>query len=673
MNGLRLSVILATVLLIVASCEDSSVTNNTSNTGGTLDIGEWSAPTTTSISTGGGKVKITGDPDLDGFQISVPPGSLNRTATFTVRTAPIEGSNLPGGEIVLSPIIEIDNGGGYSEGAMFVTIPIELPENHYAMAWLYDEEGGFIDALVPVGLYNDSIVVGTMSFDQSLPSLYTVKGKGVIQNGGRVGRVVVTAYAVEDLNGPFDSGFTPGTDDFEMQNRGSVVAPAGHCAGQSIAAMWYFLKRKSKNGNKQLYGLLDSLDALRMDNPRGMKLSSAVQNDLKWEDRYSDWNTQFEAEAPMLMTADRLHYYAFCTFIKKKQRPAFVYVSSSAGGAHAMVAYAVGNDRISIADPNWPGSARSISITGDDFDPYDSKDRADDNNKQYETIRFVLVSAVMDIQSVDTRWDEVFNDKIGDDLFPKVTIEYDIEPDNFVKIPDTLTKIRAAVDFRGTCMGCTQSPVPTEAALIIWTEDGNEIGRNVSDPSVPLKISPLALTSPQQLKRTLGIMVLTKHPTKGSYEITDYQWLTLKREALQAMIEVDFIGVDDDDNEVRISFSDTFDAGFWIGDIFTAYDQKDLEGGVVRQLSISLGPNKKPQSVGYVHQIIDKENIHAFLIESPPERNPDPGFEKGFISYGVTGSNVCAYELGPPTYNRVRYDSVACTGSSRFVVHVIEP
>ncbi|GAB1371795.1 hypothetical protein MASR1M45_18570 [Candidatus Kapaibacterium sp.] len=42
------------------------------------------------------------------------------------------------------------------------------------------------------------------------------------------------------------SGFRLGVDDWEFVNRGSYISPGGHCAGQTMGALWYYYEMKLK-------------------------------------------------------------------------------------------------------------------------------------------------------------------------------------------------------------------------------------------------------------------------------------------------------------------------------------------------------------------------------------------------------------------------------------------
>jgi hypothetical protein len=58
--------------------------------------------------------------------------------------------------------------------------------------------------------------------------------------------------------GNVDTAFQPGVDDWQFPNHGSIVAPGGHCAGQSIAAMWYYDQQRLAAKAPTLYGLYDN-------------------------------------------------------------------------------------------------------------------------------------------------------------------------------------------------------------------------------------------------------------------------------------------------------------------------------------------------------------------------------------------------------------------------------
>ncbi len=77
-------------------------------------------------------------------------------------------------------------------------------------------------------------------------------------------------------------------DDWEFPNYGSYIAFGGHCAGQSVTAMWYYYEKKSK-GAPNLHSNFDhygsAAPATWADNPRGFKFASQIQADMKWDEK----------------------------------------------------------------------------------------------------------------------------------------------------------------------------------------------------------------------------------------------------------------------------------------------------------------------------------------------------------------------------------------------------
>ena len=78
-----------------------------------------------------------------------------------------------------------------------------------------------------------------------------------------------------------DSGFTPGTDDFQMDNYGSYITK-GHCGGQCLAELYYFCNKNRIGWEKPLYGRTDNNGPGENagplgDDSRAVRLCSAVQ------------------------------------------------------------------------------------------------------------------------------------------------------------------------------------------------------------------------------------------------------------------------------------------------------------------------------------------------------------------------------------------------------------
>ncbi len=161
--------ILITVNLISSSCSSSSpsVDSNMASTGntGTITRGVSVSSVTTSINRGGGTIVVT-DPasPLAGMKITVPPDSFEDPVRFDVSSAPIDEHSFGEDFNPITPLITIDNGGGYSEELLEVTIPVTVPEGHFAMGFLYDEETGQLEGLPLISQDDSSITVTTRHF-----------------------------------------------------------------------------------------------------------------------------------------------------------------------------------------------------------------------------------------------------------------------------------------------------------------------------------------------------------------------------------------------------------------------------------------------------------------------------------------------------------------------------
>ena len=97
------------------------------------------------------------------MQLQIPPNSYPNTRAFKVSSAPITGNTFKNVNPI-SPMITIDNGGGYSEELMQVKIPVKIPDGHFAMGFLYDSKKGTLEAMLLVEEDANSITVATRHF-----------------------------------------------------------------------------------------------------------------------------------------------------------------------------------------------------------------------------------------------------------------------------------------------------------------------------------------------------------------------------------------------------------------------------------------------------------------------------------------------------------------------------
>ena len=183
------------VLIIVVSVAwpsgggDDSDSENGPDTG-SIDLGDGMHLVTETIDPSGGTIRFDQPGDsLDGFQIEVPAGAYADPRQFDVSYSPISDHSFGDDFNPISPLISIENGDDYSEELMHVTIPIEVPEGQFAMAFIYDEVTGTLEGVPTIDLDENSITVATRHFSDFIISM-------------------IDDYL---LMGDIDSGFKPGT------------------------------------------------------------------------------------------------------------------------------------------------------------------------------------------------------------------------------------------------------------------------------------------------------------------------------------------------------------------------------------------------------------------------------------------------------------------------------
>jgi len=376
---------------------------------GEITIGPLTVVGSGVVEPSGGVVRVQ-DPasPLKGLELSVPAGAYPNSHQVNISYAPILGHTFGEHFNPATPLITVENGGRYADELMTLHIPVDVPANHFAMAFYYDAAAGTLEGIPLAGIGTDSVDVVTRHFSSLVVS--------IIKNS-----------VLDDLlKEGIDSGFRPGADDWQFSNLGSYIAPGGHCAGQSVSAMWYYCEKPDGN-DPFLWNLYDNngnepaTPELWQDDSYGYRFASTVQRDIHWG--------KFEVAFQMKLVGahDEYHFRAFAYAIKLTGEPQFVGMFSSAGGGHAMIAYRVDSKGIDIADPNYPGQAdRRILYKDGKFTPYNSGANADEiaagNGSAYESIGYQAKTAMVDWALLSSRWAEFKDGTIGNDRFPAYKI-----------------------------------------------------------------------------------------------------------------------------------------------------------------------------------------------------------------------------------------------------------
>ncbi|MBI2949201.1 MAG: immunoglobulin domain-containing protein [Verrucomicrobia bacterium] len=365
---------------------------------GDLTLGVNVQVSTTPIGPQGGTLAVNrpGDP-LHGLQIVVPTNTYDTSTPFAISYRPIQGHTY--GEAIhpITPLIRVENGGQFVSNMMSVTVPIALPPEHFALAFMVDSVSRKLEGMPLVEVTSNSITVGTHHFSDFFVSI----------------------IPLDRLLEEVDTGFRPGVDDWEFTNRGSWLASGGHCAGQTLSALWYYYEKRLKEGAPPLYNRFDNqgypfrTPSFGQDNVNGYALASRVQRDIKWASfANSFWYN--------LNLIDRNTYRAFLYSMQVTGEPQTMGIYRQ-GGGHALVAYRAIEGILFVADPNYPGNLdRHVNfnrVTGR-FDPYFSGPNADDLGHSYPRIVYSAKTTMIDWRAIAARWQEFENGTIRWSHFP---------------------------------------------------------------------------------------------------------------------------------------------------------------------------------------------------------------------------------------------------------------
>ncbi len=484
---------------------------------------------TQEISSSGGSIIISkSDSELNGMEIIVPEKGYNESRTYIISSSPIKEHTL--GEYVnpVSPLITIKNGGGYSEMPIRIKVPIQKEPDEFLIGFMFNEVTGELEALPIVELEDSYIIVETRHF--ALSSIMSELSLGKTSNDEAVGNLIISSIKESILSGQtvISSGFTPGIDDWEFPNWGSYIASGGHCAGQSVTAMWYFYEKKLM-GAPSLYHQFDSFcnsekpNFIWQDNPFGYRLASTVQEDAVWGRLF-----EYQSKIP-----DYLVWKCFIYEMLRTGNPQFVGIINTVpgvGGGHALIAYKVNvtEGKIYVADPNYPNnrsinginSERMINYSNNMFQPYPSYANVGDPGKEYDQIRYYSTSTIFDWSKIGDRFKEFEEKTIGNDRFPQYDLYYKKGVDDHL-FSDGLT-----VDEDTLKLFCKNENIPgfipgTDRLQHFWIFDsnGNFITSENSDGIGKVLLSPGA--------NRFGISILGYINAQKPKKFVDFKWVNV--------------------------------------------------------------------------------------------------------------------------------------------------
>jgi hypothetical protein len=532
-------------LLLTASChKDSnpvdSGTPTIPSTGGKISTGQSVDLGSQTIGTSGGSFTInkTGDP-LNGFQITVPQQAFSASKTFSVSYASVTTHQYGSTFTPVSPLIKISYDGGYSDMPMSVRVPIYLPSGYYAMGFFYDETTGDLEAVPTMSLDTASITISTRHFSNVGQTL----SKGLFKTSGSAFTSLIISsikQSLLDFSVVLSTDFAPGKDDWEFPNRGSYIAPGGHCAGQSMSAIWYYYEKYKGSGEPRLFHRYDKVndpsnpDFCWFDNPLGYRFASTIQCDFDWDNL--DARMISQAKTPDLVWHD------FVDAFLNSGKPQLVAIRDTVSGrGHAMVVYKIDVSQgiLYVADPNKPGNfdpssgaytERKILYQGGKFLPYSSAAFADDVARTYQQIGFGGKTAYIPWDKITSRWQQFLKGTIGNDRFPTYSVTAtphgttdDIDLDSDALGTDTLEVTTDTLLVRSHNQSVQANPpVGGRQPLRVCDAAGNIVGQGTTANDETVQV-PLALGY-----NKFGFAIFC-YPTTAASKYVDFKWWTFFR------------------------------------------------------------------------------------------------------------------------------------------------
>ena len=378
---------------------------------GSLTLGAAGAASSTTIGSAGGTVSASG------LSLDFPAATLTSDTSVAVSATPISGlasaGDYGGALTPLTPLYVVDTGNAALSGPVTVTLSISLPAQRpagaVALAFYYDPGTGALTPLSPLSDDGSHIVALAPHFSDIL---------GLLVDLAKLPDIV-------------DSGFRPGTDDWEIPNYGSYVAPGGQCEGQSASEIWYYVHEHRENGATSLYGLYDNnsspdkTPALWQDDSQAYRFVGSVHADPI----AVPFTYKFLKNVMWNAADGSLTYDAFKAAIAFSAEPQLIRISpDGVSPGHAMAVYRVTPQWLLVADPNYPGVGRRIRYdpASSTLGPFVSGNSVEDiaagMNTTYTHFAYVPEQSSVADEKINAHWEEFVAGSAGDAVFPSYNL-----------------------------------------------------------------------------------------------------------------------------------------------------------------------------------------------------------------------------------------------------------
>ncbi|MBO0933759.1 PKD domain-containing protein [Fibrella aquatilis] len=488
---------------------------------------------TKEIPSTGGTINVSGSgTKADGLKIDIPTGSYSKNNTIKIAVSSILNHTFGEYFNPVSSLIHIeDNITDISNKLITISIPIQLPEGHFASAFAFNADES-LELLPTVLLEKNRIVIQT----NQLSTIKSFKNGRITVTPGL--NIIVTSVSQDKLDQlTFNSTFTPTVDDWEFANYGTEYSPKGIPNGMAIGAYYYFTNIKSKTG-KQLFGndqlgkyllpasIGNDKDILWMDNALGLTFASKVEV-LREGDKLFPYQeyfpNNFQKNSYDILTFYNISYNWLLNAQKDPQLLG-LYDKTSNVIVTVVVTGKTKTDLL-IADPNFPGTTRTLSFDrSSGFKNYDSGLLA---TKIKKFDQFAWLSPVfINKTELDNYWTSVNNRT----LYPinSFVNEYEISTANGKqKLVDGM-----AVATSFNVIGISNKVDDQNVDFSLVDTKGNKIPERSKQNPYGLSADGIRFYELPAGTNTLGVYRKTKYSLDGEFKWADFKWFTINSEEL---------------------------------------------------------------------------------------------------------------------------------------------
>ena len=388
-----------------------------------------------------------------------------------------------------------------------------MPDDHFAMAFFYDETRGELQGIPMVKQEEDMLTVVTKHFSE----------------------IVVTSIAKSRLEGKIESEFKQGVDNWQFANNGSYLVPDGHCSGQSLTAMYYFSEKKIEEGRPALYNLYDNYDnpyhatpEIPEDDVLAYRLCSMAQN-ISGEVKLGNPDEEdiIELISEEVSPESTFNSFAYSMLVTGMPQYASIWRIDDEGkvlGGHAIIVYKNVGAELFVSDPNYPhgpgGSERKITFNSNTstFQPYSSGENAEQAENEdilYTEILYEGGTDIFNLAPLEKLWKEFEEGTVGQGVFPAYTLTVvEINPDG--STDEVVLVNNYQTDEEKITVKLTDADFEPQITLYTSHESGESKGPTVTG-SQPLEIELHPGVN------TLGFSINGRDT--GGEEPKDFKWI----------------------------------------------------------------------------------------------------------------------------------------------------